>query len=266
MGLDAMVAYTYTQAKSVNDGGSIAQTIWRDRSVSGNPNDNVLGYFSNLAKHRIIASVNYRKEYLGFLGTTVGLFYSYTQAGRFSYTYAGDMNGDNSTGSGNDLIYIPRNKSEIALVDFVNTDATVYTADQQWSDLDKYISQDKYLNSRRGKYAERNGATIPWRGQLDLRILQDFFIKTGGSKRNTIQLSLDIFNVGNMINSDWGVLKTPNRSSLITFSKYDANGVPQFVYSYLDAANKKPLTSTFRDDLGLVSRWQMQFGIRYIFN
>ena len=67
--LSAMIAYTYTQAKSVNDGGSIAQSIWRDRAVSGNPNDNVLGYFNNLVKHRIIASLNYRREYLNFMGT-----------------------------------------------------------------------------------------------------------------------------------------------------------------------------------------------------
>lgn len=271
-GLDAMLAYTYTQAKSVNDGGSIAQSIWRDRPVSGNPNDNVLGYFSNLAKHRVIASLNYRKEYLGFLGTSVGMFYSVSQSGlsqsglptgRFSYTYAGDMNGDN-TGGNNDLIYIPRDKSEIALQNITNSDASVYTADDQWTDLDNYISQDKYLSKMRGQYAERNGATIPWRGQLDIRILQDFFIKTG-TKRNTLQISLDIFNLGNLINSDWGVLKTANRSSLITFKGYDAAGVPQFTYPYLDAATKTPLTKTFRDDLGLTSRWQMQLGIRYIF-
>lgn len=272
-GFDAMVAYTYTMSKSVNDGGSIAQSIWRDRPVSGNPNDNVLGYFSNLAMHRIIASVNYRKEYLGFMGTSVGLFYSVSPSGlsqsglptgRFSYVYSGDMNGDNTNGN-NDLIYVPRDKSEIALVDIKNSDATIYTADQQWNDLNTYINQDKYLSKRRGQYAERNGAAIPWRGQLDIRLLQDFFIKVGG-KRNTIQVSLDIFNFGNMLNSNWGVLKTANRSTLLTFKGYDANGVPQFTYPYLDAANKVPLTSTFRDDLGLTSRWQMQLGLRYIFN
>jgi hypothetical protein len=206
------------------------------------------------------------------MGTSVGMFYSVSQSGlsqsglptgRFSYTYAGDMNGDN-TGGNNDLIYVPRNKSEIALQDITNSDASVYTADDQWTDLDRYISQDKYLSKIRGQYAERNGATIPWRGQLDLRILQDFFIKIG-TKRNTLQISLDIFNLGNLINSDWGVLKTANRSSLITFKGYDAAGVPQFTYPYLDASTKTPLTKTFRDDLGLTSRWQMQLGIRYIF-
>ena len=264
-GLDAMVAYTYTQAKSVNDGGSIAQSIWRDREVSGNPNNNVLGYFNNLTQHRIIASLNYRKEYLGFAATTVGFFYQLAPTGRFSYTYSGDMNGDNSGGGGNDLMYVPRSQSEIALRNITNSDATIYTAAQQWTDLDNYINQDKYLSDKRGQYAERNGAIQPWRGQLDFRVLQDFYIKTG-TKRNTLQISLDIFNVGNMLNSDWGVLKTPNRSSLLTFAGYDAGKVPQFTYPYLDAKNKIPLTTTFRDNLSLISRWQMQLGVRYIFN
>jgi len=272
IGLDASVAYTYTQSKSVNDGGSIAQSVWRDRSISGDPNANVLGYSNYLKPHRIIASVNYRKEYAGFMGTSVGLFYEISQSGiisnfptsRFSYVYSGDMNGDNAGGN-NDLMYIPKAQSEIALTPITNADATIYTAAQQWADLDAYISQDKYLSKHRGEYAERNGAIMPWRSQLDIRILQDFYVKAGG-KRNTIQLSLDIFNVGNLLNSNWSVYKTYNRNNLITFRGYDAAGVPQYQYPYLNAATKTPLTSTFRDDLGVLSRWQMQLGLRYIFN
>ena len=72
IGLDANVAYTYTQSKSVNDGGSIAQSIWRDRSISGDPNDNALGFSNYVKPNRIIAALNYRKEYAGFLGTSRG--------------------------------------------------------------------------------------------------------------------------------------------------------------------------------------------------
>lgn len=272
-GLDASVAYTYTYAKSVNDGGSIAQSIWRDRSISGNPNDNVLGFSNYLKSNRIIAALNYKKTYLaGKMATGVGAFYELSQygyangftAGRYSYVYSGDLNGDNSGGN-NDLLYVPRNSTEIALTDITNSDGSKYTAAQQWADLDTYINQDKYLSSRRGKYADRNGAVMPWRGQLDIRILQDFYIKAG-TRTNTIQISLDIFNVGNLINSDWGVMKAVNRPNLITFKGYDGFGVPQFQFPYLNATTKTPLTSTYRDDLGILSRWQMQLGLRYIFD
>ncbi len=264
-GLDAMVAYTYTESQSVNDGGSIAQSIWRDRQVSGSPNADVLGSFNNLVKHRIIASINYRKEYLGFMATSVGLFYAAAPAGRFSYVYQGDVNGDNAGGN-NDLIYIPKSQSEIALKDINNADGTKYLAADQWSDLDKYIGQDDYLNSKRGSYAERNGAIQPWRGQLDFRLLQDFYIKVG-SKKNTLQLSLDIFNLANLIDSNLGVLKIPNRNNLLSFQGYDLNKVPQFTFPYLNGTTKETLTKTYRDDVtGIASRWQMQLGLRYIFN
>ena len=263
-GLDAMVAYNYTDARSVNDGGSIAQSIWRDRQVSGDPNANVLSYSSFLQQHRIIGSLNYRKEYLGHMATSVGVFYELAPSGRFSYTYSGDMNGDNSGGGGNDLVYIPRDQSEIILQDITFANAAPYTAAQQWADLDAYISQDEYLSSRRGQYAERNGGQRPFFGQLDFRILQDFFIDVKG-KRNTIQLSLDIFNFGNMINNDWGVLQATNRTQLLTFRGYNAAGNPLFQYPYLNNTTREPLTKTFRDDVGLGSRWQAQLGVRYIF-
>jgi len=263
-GLDAMVAYNYTDARSVNDGGSIAQSIWRDRQVSGDPNENTLGYSNFLQRHRIISSLNYRKEYGGHFATSVGMFYELAPSGRFSYVYSGDMNGDNSGGGGNDLIYVPRDQSEIILQNITNTDATIYTAAQQWADLDAYISQDEYLKDRRGQYAERNGAERPWFGQLDFRLLQDFFLDVKG-KRNTLQLSLDIFNFGNMLNSEWGVFQTPNRQTLLDFRGYNATGQPQFRYPLLNNTTKETLVKTYRDDLGLASRWQMQLGVRYIF-
>ncbi|MBS1976109.1 MAG: TonB-dependent receptor [Bacteroidetes bacterium] len=273
MGLSAFASYTYTDARSVNDGGSIAQSIWRDRQVAGLPNDNVTSYSNFVVPHRVVVSLNYRKEYAGFTATTIGLIYTgmvqgmnagFTAA-RYSYTYSGDMNGDNSGGGGNDLIYVPASQSDIILKDITNSDGTKYTAAQQWTDLNAYIDQDKYLNAHRGQYAERNGAIMPWRDQLDFRLLQDFYIKTG-EKRNTLQLSFDVFNMGNMLNSSWGLMKTPNRTALLTFQGYDATGHPTFTYPYLDAANKVPLTTTYRYDLGLLSRWQFQFGLRYIFN
>ncbi|MCA8833435.1 TonB-dependent receptor [Hymenobacter pini] len=277
-GLFASLAYTYSDARSVNDGGSIAQSIWRDRSVSGDPNANVLSYSQFLQRHRVIAVASYRKEYLGHLGTTLSVFYTGSPLGRFSYLYSGDMNGDSQS---NDLVYIPRNQGEIALRDVTLTAAQgggVYSAAQQWADLDAYISQDKYLSKHRGEYAERNGGELPWLHQVDVKLLQDLFVDLG-KNRNTLQLSVDIFNIGNLLNSDWGTLRTPNRTNLLTFQGYNAQGQPTFTYPYLTNPSTTtvngattvtpgvPLSRTFRDNVGSISsRWQAQVGIRYIFN
>ncbi|TYZ11933.1 TonB-dependent receptor plug domain-containing protein [Hymenobacter lutimineralis] len=277
-GLAASLAYNYADAKSVNDGGSIANSIWRDRQVSGDPNADVTSYTNFLQTHRVVGSLTYRKEYINHLATAVSLFFDGGPTGRYSYTYNGDLNGDNNLN--NDLIYIPRNQSEILLRDisfFANTpQAYTYTAAQQWADLNAYIDQDKYLSKRRGEYAERNGGVAPWVNFLDARLLQDVFTNIGDTK-NTLQFSLDIFNVGNLLNKNWGVIETPNRSGLITFSDFDqATGRPRFTVPYLnnpirnattgEVTSATALSETNRNVTTDASRWRIQLGLRYIFN
>jgi hypothetical protein len=271
-GLFAMAAYTYSDSRSVNDGGSVALSSWQGRPVSGDPNADVLGYSSFLVQHRVIGSLAYRKEYIGHLATSISLFYEGAPAGRFSYTYSGDMNGDNV--NGNELMYIPRDQSEIVLVNRAVTaspsGAYTYTAAQQWTDLDNYISQDKYLSKHRGEYAERNGASNPWQHRVDFRLLQDIFTNIG-ENRNSLQLSVDIFNIGNMLNRNWGTYQFQYTSSPLAFQGYDAQGRPTFQYQFASAPNAttaaSTLNSTFRNDVTtLNSRWQMQLGVRYIFN
>ena len=287
-GLFASLAYTYTDAKSVNDGGSIAQSIWRDRQVSGDPNAEALSYSSFMQRHRVIAVASYRREFIGHLATSLSVFYTGAPAGRFSYVYNGDMNGDAQTG--NDLMFVPRNRQDIVLRDITIAAAQgggVFTADQQYAALDDYINQDSYLKNRRGDYAERNGAEFPWLHQIDLKLIQDLFQDLGGN-RNTLQLSLDVFNFGNLLNSGWGNLQSTNRSNPLSFAGYTTDGRPAFTFPYLvdqrivtPAVPVTPTTpaipavlapgqtlgQTFRDNVGsLSSRWQAQVGIRYIFN
>jgi len=289
-GLFGSLAYTYSDSRSVNDGGSTPTNIWRDRSVSGDPNATALSYSNYLSQHRVIAVLSYRREYLGHLGTTLSAFYVGAPTGRFSYLYGGDMNGD---GQSNDLIYIPRNRGEIQLLDIAINDTrapgagtpariSTYTADQQYADLENYINQDDYLSKHRGEYMERNGAQNPWQHQVDMKLIQDIFTNVG-KNRNTLQLSLDVFNVGNLLNKNWGRQQFANRNTaLLSFQGYDAQSRPVYTFPYLTpavvtagsgttpgtiATPGAPLASTFRDDVtGLGSRWQMQLGLRYIFN
>jgi len=257
-GLFASLSYTNSDSRSVNDGGSIAQSQWRDRVVSGDPNENVMSYSSYMQSHRINAYGSYKLNYLNEkASTTFGFTYSVAPAGRFSYTYSGDMNGDGQVA--NDLMYIPRGETEILLKDL-----GTYTAAQQWADLDKYISQDKYLSKRRGQYAERNGAELPWAANFDFKVIQDFYINVGG-KKNTLQFTLDVFNLGNYISPQWGLNQSAFRAGLLNFIGNDATtGKPSFNFPYRTGTT--PLRDSFQRSFGLGSRWQAQFGVRYIFN
>jgi hypothetical protein len=254
--------YTYTDAQSVNDGGSVAQSIWRDRFISGDVNAEAVSPANFLQRHRLGAYGFKRFAYLdGKMATTIGFNYAVGPEYRFSYVYVNDMNGD---GQVNDLMYVPRDANEILLRNITRTNGTVYTAAQQWTDLNDYINQDAYLSGRRGQFAERNGGEAPWSAQFDISIRQDFNIKIG-KKINTLQVSFDMFNFGNYISSGWGLQRSTLRSNLLTFQGIDAaTGRPAFTFP--ERSLNTRLDRTFIESTGIGSRWQGQVGVRYIFN
>lgn len=281
--LFATTAYTYTDSRSVNDGGSIAASIYRDRPTSGDPNANVSSFFGSLQRERIISSAIYQVDYAENFGTVIGFFFEAAPGRRFSTVYNGTIT--NKGNSNNELIYIPRDQSEIILQDqtfLSGANTRVYTAAQQWADLNAYIESDPYLRENRGKYAERNGSVLPWEYGLDMHIGQNLYLKVG-EKTHTLQLTLDIFNVFNLLNDEWGQRYTNLRGfqSGNTIRLIDARGINaagQPVYRYLPLVNPfvrpdgtvqelVPLRSYTNTDVNTPSaRWSMQFGIRYIFN
>ena len=205
-----------------------------------------------------IKKFEYGKEKM--YATTVSLFSSWTSGDRFAYVYGGDINND-GTGT-NDLLYVPTD-AEISSMTFTNyLDALGVTQSPavQQEGFKNYIASDKYLSSRRGMFTEKYAGSTPWFSQMDIRILQDFVFKNG-KKKNTIQFSLDIQNFGNLLSSNWGVRKLATNSGFyqpISVAGFTGTGKPQFNF---DPSTK----GTFTASPDLLSRWQMQFGIRYIF-
>ena len=267
-GVSAFVSYTKSLSANAFDGsGDQPLSAWQGTNISISPNIPELGYASFVNPDRLSAGITYRKEYLKHLGTSVSIFYDGSIAGRFSYTYGGDFNRDGVTG--NDLIYIPKNPSEITFSNFTYPNGVTYTAQQQSDIFFKYIDQDKYLRNHKGQYAERNGGQFPWHNEVDVKILQDLFVNVGKYK-NTIQFTLDIFNIGNLINANWGKFKSLNASSgQLLIPTNQASLVPggTVVPTFRIGTDNKnsPITTTFRDVVSISSTYYMQFGIRYIF-
>ncbi|WP_457616889.1 TonB-dependent receptor [Lutibacter sp.] len=244
-GLYASLAYNYLNSKDVN---SIEAEITGDAFVFnpslGNVNNDRLAYSKYGDTHRILGIVSktwtYGKD--DKWSTSLSTVFEYAQGGRFSYTYAGDINNDGS--SLNDLIYIPT-AAEINQMQF--------SGPGQAAALEAYIAQDDYLSGRRGQYAERYGALAPWRGKWDVKFIQDLKI----TEDNSIQFTIDILNFGNLINSDWGLIQQPSAVQPIGVT-VDGTGTPTYTFD-------PNLTDTFVYDTSLLSRWQMQFGLRYSF-
>jgi hypothetical protein len=258
-GFFATTAYTFAQAKDITSNpGEIAGDAFQRLPVVGNTNRPQMAFSDFGLQHRIIAAGGRRFAYANEkLATTVSFFFEAAQGNRFSYTYAGDLNRDGIPG--NDLLFVPANRSQINLVPYTNAAGQMVSADEQYRQLDAYIGQDKYLNSRRGDYAERNGSLSPWYTQLDAKILQDFTVKTKGGKNNTLQLSLDVLNLGNLLSASWGNRQLVGNNRLI---QADYAGTTPNAPAYTFRGGNQ----TFFTDTSLNSRWRAQVGVRYLFN
>ncbi len=263
-GVFASLAYTKSVANNLFDGsGDQPLSAFQSTATVNGSNSPVLGYAGFVVPDRLVGTFSFKKEYIKHLATTFSVMYSGSIDGRFSYTYSADFNRD---GTNFDLIYIPKDPSEITFVSST-IGTTTFTADQQSAMFFNYIEQDKYLRAHKGQYAERNGAQIPWRNQFDVKIVQDLFANIG-KHRNTLQVSLDIMNFGNLLNSEYGIQKSINAPSIL---------VPTNVSSLVPGGTVKPtfrlatfgtapVTKTFRDNLSIFSTYYMQFGIRYLMN
>ncbi len=249
--LSLSIAYDYLNAKdAISPTEEITNATFGANPTIGNVNQPRSAHSKFGHEHRFVGSATKKFIYGGGrYATSLATFFEVTKTGRFSYVYGGDINGDGS--AQNDLIYIPTSQ-EIALMNFTGN-ATEQNL--QRAALENYIQQDAYLNSNRGQFSERNANLEPWFTNFDVRLAQDF--NFGSEKDKKIQFTVDILNFGNLLNSNWGLHQIPVNTQPIGVS-VDNAGVP--TYSF-DATQ----TQTFTNDLSLLSRWQMQFGLRFVF-
>ena len=257
-GLTAMLAYNFGRAMALNDATSSQNSSqWRYMEQVNGLNYLDLSVSDFDIGHRITGYLNYEVNWLNHLTSSFTLFYNGQSGDVFSYVYNdnGNLNGEGEN-EGN-LIYVPADPSEIVFAD-------AGSAAGQWDALDRFIENDPYLSTRRGQYAERNAARSPFSHIMDFKFAQDIFVKTGDT-RHTLQLTFDLFNVGNLINPKWG---RKYYVSYNTFTLIDFEGLadPENedytpLFSFEDPGDIYDI-----DDSGVISsRWQAQIGIRYIF-
>ena len=258
-GFSGQISYSYGEANAIFDGTSSQNSSqWRNIQTVNGKNSRLPVSRSDFDQgHRISSNMSYEFKWNDNIKTTFGLFYNGSQGRPFSYTYRDGRDLLNDDSRDNALMYVPATPSEITLQDSNNSGGT----DDEWATLNNYIQNDDYLRTRRGQYAERNGSRGPWSHIVDLKFLQDFSFNAF-NKKQTFQLSLDIFNFTNLINKDWGNqnFAFSNVSILET-----ETGGPDPVFSLREAQIEDGTTQI--DDSGIQSsRWQMQVGLRYIFN
>ena len=248
--------YRYEKAEDRNSASSSqASSQWNYNPISGDPNNPELTTSLWEIPHRLFLSVAYSHEFIEDAGTTISLFFNAQSGTPFSFVYNGDVNGDGSTY--NDLFYIPRNSSEILLGSSTTSYSVGDDNNSMWQALNSFIENNDYLRNHRGKIAERNAAQSPWNADLDLRIAQEIPDLWGLGK---FELSLDILNVLNLLNKDWGWVQDVSWYYQIAQLKGKTNdNKPVFFFSKPEKVNA-PWTPSYTS-----SRWGLQLGLRYSF-
>lgn len=291
--LDVNVAYTYGMSKDISNGiRNSPQSNW-ELNPAINMNDPALAYSNFDLRHRVVGSLNLHKtfaqRFTGYFTSVLTL-----QSGSpFSWVYNNNPS-NNATGFTNNgqqnviLAFVPGSASDITLVSRPdnNTAYSIEANGAQYAALSSFIDNDPYLKTRRGQYAERNGARTPWNNQADVRFMLEAKLgkldadATGAVPAgHTIQISLDIINVGNLLNNNWGrQYFVPN-----TFNSTLGTGLTQVGYvnsagafntTYSASTPTTPgfdrpaftfgTPATYSIDQ-LASRWQGQLGVRYSF-
>ena len=244
--LNITASYTRTEQYEVTGmPGSDPESVFKSLPTVDGPAFATLQPSQYYNPHRLMASVSYKMPW----GTNVSLFYQgYVPTGS-TFQFDNDVNGDSNI---TDLIYVPKTKDEI-----------LFVSDQDRDNFWAFVEQDAYLSSRKGKYAQAYGAHRPMVHYFDLKLAQDFKIRLG-STTNTIQLSADIMNVGNLINDSWGVIKTWDDSAkngqILTFDHLNENGQPVFSTPLSEGAK------TWKPSTGIGQAWYIQLGLKYMFN
>lgn len=254
--LRLMAAYTYTESKEISGmPGSNAGSAYSGLVGVNGPHLPDLQRSQYVVPHKVIGSLTYRLPWnndLAKSSTLINVFYSGFSPFGYSYIYENDMNGDNIKG---DLIYIPKDRGDINFISQEDEDAFF-----------NFMEQDDYLKSNKGKYAKANAARSPWVHTFDLRLVREYYINVGNDNTHTLQFSLDFLNVGNMINSKWGVNKTnriSNNGEVLRFEGVDGQNAP--IYSMARGQNGEYLTKTFDYDYHYNQTWKLQIGARYSF-
>lgn len=268
---NASLAWVYGDAYSVNDATSDQIfSVWRF-------NENVNG-LNNLERarsdfsigQRVIATLTHRRELLSNLATTVSAVFSGESGRPFSWIIGNNFN---FTGEGSGtapLAYVPNTASDLLWTPY-ERDGAVITVEEQMQAFDAFVRGNDYLSGRRGDYAERNGDRAPMEWVVDLQLTQELFGNFMG-RRNTVELTLDIFNFTAMLNDSWGRrfdtgFRTVDLVRFEGFEDADAGDLtPVYTFRFTDYESMDDYWDARVLDFGSYgSRWLMQLGARYRF-
>ena len=248
------LSYTFTKATEV--GSDASSQAWSSYQFVSrlNPNEEIATTASREIRDSVKASLGWERAFFGDYKTSVSAFYNGRDGLPYTWLINGDANGD---GIFQDPAYIP-------LVNDPNVSYGSATA-AQINAFHEFISNNSYLQSRRGGVAGRNDTRLPWVNQVDLGIQQEL---PGFLKEHKSIVRLDVYNFLNMLNNDWGVTEEIGGFDSRYLARL-ASVTPDGGYVYNLGTESNPTWQSLRPYEGriprVVSRWSVLLTLRYEF-
>ena len=249
-GFYASASYLYGRAKSTMDGtSSVAFSNWAGVYVGGDVNNPPLATSDFDVHNRISATASIPIPLVKGIKSTASFYYN-GQSGRpYSIIFSSDANLDGRTT--NDLLFVPATADQVNVINGT------------WAQLDAFLSSDDSTKNFRGRIMPRNAGRSKRNNSLNFRYAVN--VPTRGKTR--VELTMDVFNLLNLLNSDKGWVFYPNFGgpTLIQVSGVSSVDV-NAKYTYNLNTITAPTFTTgalTRDDLR--SRWQAQWGLRVRF-
>ena len=238
-GIDLALSYAYTVAKDVSPmTSSVAFSNYHFIAVSDSENPGVTTSNYEIP-HRFTLSLGYSHEIFDGYETKFNLFGQAQQTNPYSYTFDRDSGGLGFNDASRQLLYVPE----------VDDASVVYGPDFDQAAFNNWIESE---GLKRGEIQKRNNIDGDWWVTFDLKVEQEFMGFTPDQKGSAYFV---IKNIGNLLNDDWGVLKSGSSlQSAVTADIVDG----QYVYSSFN----NPAGTSVQTEPSL---WEMRIGVRYSF-
>ncbi len=252
-------SYTYQDATDAHSGtSSTASSNYSDYATFDrqNPRTSVSNY---QREHDFKITLDWEKEFIQNAPTKVTLFANRRAGQPFSYTY------DYSGGDERSLFGIREGRAddegELFYVPTGANDPLFNAAASFGGDADTLNEFLNFLNASglsdyAGGIAPRNDFESRWYTSVDIRIQQQIPVP-GWRETDRLIGFLDIENVGNLLNDEWGFLEQTRFEYFQPVSNVDiVDG--QYVYSGFPERSEERITNA-------ASLWQVQLGVKYVF-
>lgn len=255
-GVAASVAYGYSRVRDVQSHRFLAfNDDWQfGRTLSGNQMSKQLGISDFDQPHRLVIVGTYTFPWPNWR-TDISLYYLGSSGVPYTYVAKGDRGfGDlNADGSNmNDPIYVPASAFDTAEIRFA--------VDSQRQAFEQFVSDTPCLRRQRGRILERNSCRTPWVHTLNVSVRQAIPVMRG----HTLTAELEIFNLLNLLNRNWGLLRLPNKPFLPQVGLLQQIGETPGAASQAQPVFQFDAPPRYNSDFA-ASYYQMQLAARYSF-